>query len=495
MPVQPLRRRPSPVAPTKTSQRIYRALRGQILDGSLRAGAPLASTRALAIELAVSRSTVTAVYEQLAAEGYLETQRGKRAVVAAGVAPAPRQDREVGKQDFNHRDVSSYARRISGFDPATGTGTEPASVIDFRYGALSADDFPLLAWRKAYNRMLVQRQQRLGYGEPEGEAPLRQALRGYLHRARGLQCEADQIVIVHGSQQAIALCTQLLVNPRDGVVVEDPGYVMARRVFEAAGAQVLPVPVDEQGLDTRRLPAKACKLIYLTPSHQFPLGGVLPINRRKELLAWAVRQRAWIVEDDYDGEFRYGMRPVDALQSIDDSNGVIYVGTFSKALSPQLRLGYVVLPTSLVALFRQAKCLADRHAPRLDQLVLAALIEDGSYERHVRRCRRMNEQRRGTLLQALEKHLPDAVIVDGAASGLHMVIWLARVPARDEARFAEHARVHGVGIRPLSPLYASASSSRQRDCAGYVIGYASLPVEHIVLGVRRLATALRKFPA
>lgn len=476
-------------ATATTSLGIYQSIKAQILDGSLRAGAFMPSTRTLADELGVSRSTVTAVYEQLAAEGYLETRQGRRASVAAGAAPAASSRRQETSETLLPRKLSAFGERVAAYADGNAAAPETPGFIDFLYGALNADDFPMLAWRRAYNRVLVRRQALLSYDPPEGESALRNALQGYLHRARGLQCEASQIVIVHGSQQAIDLCTRLLVNARDRVVVEEPCYVMARRVFEAAGAAIVPVPVDDQGLDTAQLPGQRCKLAYVTPSHQFPLGGVLPINRRKELLAWAQSQQAWIVEDDYDGEFRYGMRPVEPLQTIDSSRGVIYVGTFSKALSPQMRLGYMVLPTELVPVFREGKRLCDRHAPRQDQLVLAAMIEDGSYERHVRRCRRLNELRRAALLQALQRYLPDTVDVAGAASGLHVVLWLRGVPARKEAALVAHARTLGVGVRPVSPLYAG-RAARQ---AGLVMGYASLSQAHIVEGIRRLAASLDSF--
>ena len=238
------------------------------------------------------------------------------------------------------------------------------AAIDFLYGAIAARDFPALAWRRAYLAALLSPPSRLYYAPPEGDAALRRALQGYLGRARGLRCDAEQIVIVHGSQQAIDLCARVLLDPDDAFVFEDPGYLMARRCFEATGARLLPVPVDAHGLDTDRLPRDGrIRLAYVTPSHQFPLGGTLPIARRQALLQWARRQRAWVVEDDYDGEFRYGQRPIDALQSIDTEGRVIYVGTFSKALSPQMRLGYLVLPPALVPAFRQAKRLTDRHAP------------------------------------------------------------------------------------------------------------------------------------
>ncbi|MFJ3463448.1 PLP-dependent aminotransferase family protein [Achromobacter spanius] len=475
----------------RTSDGIYRSIKEQILYGRLQVGALMPSTRALADDLAISRSTITAVYEQLAAEGYLETQQGRRARVAS-VGPQRRQRQSRVTQSQVAPVLSAYGTRLAQVGNSALPIKDSGDCIDFLYGALASDDFPTLVWRKAYNRLLVQRQDRLSYADPEGHLALRTALQGYLFRARGLQCDLSQIMIVNGSQQAIDLCGRLLVDPGDRVVVEDPCYGMARRVFEVEGAEIVAVPVDSQGLDTSRLPSLGCKVAYVTPSHQFPLGGVLPIARRKELLAWAKAQRVWIIEDDYDGEFRYGMRPVDPLQSIDSSGSVIYVGTVSKALSPQLRLGYMVLPPALAGVFREAKRLNDRHVSMLDQLVLASIIDDGSYERHVRRGRRLNEQRRGALLQALDRHLSGEVNVDGAASGLHVVIWFPAIPAHAEPDLAEYARKSGVGIRPVSPLYATGSAARS-VMAGFVIGYASLSVTQIEEGVRRLAASVNAF--
>ncbi|OGB78166.1 MAG: GntR family transcriptional regulator, partial [Burkholderiales bacterium RIFOXYC12_FULL_60_6] len=410
---------------TGAGRHVYDLLRAQIVDDTLPAGARAPSTRGLAAELGVSRTTVTAAYEQLVAEGYLVTSTGRAARVARPLtAPAPAElpSSSCGTQPAPT--LSDYGQRLLAIGMSALPHAEPAR-FDFLYGAVASRDFPTLAWRRAYQTELLQQQQRLYYVPPEGDASLRSALQGYLRRARGLTCDAGQILVVHGSQQAIDLCARLLLDAGDAFVFEDPGYLMARRCFEATGASCLATPVDAQGLDTSRLPKESnARLVYVTPSHQFPLGGVLPITRRQQLLQWARRQNAWIVEDDYDGEFRYGQRPIDALQSIDGDGRVIYVGTFSKALSPQLRLGYLVLPPELVSVFRQAKRLTDRHAPVLEQRVLASLIESGSYERHVRRMRRENERRRAALLEAVARHLPKDAQVGGTAAGLHVVLWL-----------------------------------------------------------------------
>lgn len=499
---------------TGAGRRIYDLLRGQIADGTLAAGATAPSTRALAAELGVSRTTVTAAYEQLAAEGFLLTSAGRAARIAgpSRSAALPRGKLARAQRTAAAPRLSGFGDRLSVLDLSTSSAAAPVR-FDFLYGAVAARDFPVQAWRRAYQSALLQAAPNLSYARPEGEPDLRQALQGYLRRARGLVCDAEQVLVVHGSQQAIDLCARLLLQAGDCFVFEDPGYLMARRCFEATGAQGLPVPVDAQGLQTEALPAGVgVRLAYVTPSHQFPLGGVLPIHRRTALLAWAQREEAWIVEDDYDGEFRYGQRPIDPLQAIDTQGRVIYVGTFSKALSPQLRLGYLVLPPALVPVFRQAKWLSDRHAPVLEQRALAALIDSGAYERHVRRVRRENERRRSALLDAVARHLPPDAKVSGTAAGLHVVLWLPGLPQSAEAALVAAARQAGVGVYPVSLLYAAeaaglvdgadAQGARGADApatpqrpAGLILGYASLTVEQIEQGIRVLAEVLARLCA
>ena len=475
----------------QTSRRIYAAIKSQIAEGTLCAGSKLPSTRAFANEHGVSRTTVLAVYEQLAAEGYIETAPGAVAKVAVGIAVASAAPLSKQLRSVDELTLSAYSRHASQFDLQVQHHESPArEMINFLYGALSPHDFPALAWRRAYNRALLQKQSELYYSSPQGELDLRTELRGYLRRARGLTCDADQILIVNGSQQAIDLCARVLLDPGDRVVIEEPCYLKAHHVFEAAGAQMHATPVDENGLITQVLPKGRCTLAYVTPSHQFPLGGVMPIGRRQELLAWAKRSSAWIVEDDYDSEFRYGLRPVDALQSIDDAGCVIYIGTFSKALSPQLRIGYLVLPKSLTDIFVQVKNLSDRHSPRLEQAALANLIHSGAYERHVRRVRRDNERRRYALLRALEKYMPNNALVEGAASGLHVVVWINNLRADQEALLVVQAFELGVGIRPISAMYRAGAAHRSQSCAGLVLGYASLSLDDIDTGIKKLAAAV-----
>jgi GntR family transcriptional regulator/MocR family aminotransferase len=442
--------------------------------------------------MGVSRTTVTTAYEQLTAEGFLVTSRGRVARVATSIVSRVPNQARAPQHSGRVLSLSKFGHRVARLKLPALPVTQP-TPIDFVYGALASRDFPALVWRREYQRQLLQQQHNLYYAAPEGDASLRRSLQGYLRRARGLTCDAEQILVVHGSQQAIDMCARLLLDAKDAFVFEDPGYLMARRCFEASGAKLMAQSVDTQGLLTSGLPRDdRVRLAYVTPSHQFPLGGVLPIGRRLELLQWAKRQRAWILEDDYDSEFRYGQRPIDALQSIDQDARVIYIGTFSKALSPQLRLGYLVLPPALIPVFRQAKRLSDRHAPVLEQRVLSSLIDSGAYERHVRRVRREHERRRAALLDAVARYLPGSAEAVGAAAGLHIMLWLPFRAAHEEPALVAAARDRGVGIYPVSPLFARANAAARSRPAGLILGYASLSVDQIQQGIRTLATVLRR---
>ncbi len=473
-----------------TGQRIYDLIRSQIDTGAFRPGEKLPSTRALAADLGVSRSTVVVIYEQLASEGYIETAAGARARVVHGIRQRKPQGRRnpMGPSKQSPA-LSAYAQRVQALALPQRAVADPGH-INFLYGAIADEDFPKLAWRRFYNQALTRRQRHLYYGVAEGEADLRAELQGYLLRARGLSCTVDQILVVQGTQQALELCAKLLVDPGSSVVMEEPCYLMARRTFESVGARVIATPVDEQGLVTSALPRTRNTLAYVTPSHQFPLGSVMSISRRQALLAWAQRHASWIIEDDYDSEFRYGLRPVDPLQSLDAHGCVVYIGTFSKALSPQLRLGYLVLPPALIAPFRRAKQLADRHAPTLEQVVLAELIRSGAYERHLRRLRRANERRRAALIEAIDKHLGARARVEGTDSGLHVVLWVKGVAMRAEQTVVARARALGVGVWPVSPLYAEGTKFRTERSAGFILGYAGLKVDEIDRGLRLLAQVI-----
>ena len=477
------------------SRALYQEFLARIADGTYAAGAALPSTRALAAERGLSRATVTLVYEQLAAEGFIETRTGAASRVAVGaappgqppwaVAPGATSDRLAGR-------LSAIGERIAALQLALASPAAPGE-IDFIYGPLAGSDFPTLTWIKALRAVERQRQRRLEYEDPRGNPGLRKALQTHLSQTRGLACSVDQLLIVNGSQQALDLCARLLIDPGDGVVVENPGYRMAHHAFEACGAALRYLDVDGHGLLTGQLAGvEPARLAYVTPTHQFPLGSFLPIGRRRQLLDWAAERQAWVIEDDYDSEYRYSVRPEATLQSLDTHGCVIHVGTFSKTLSPQLRLGYMVLPPALVDTFAAAKRLTDRHAATGTQRALALLLEDGSYDRHVRRIRRLQQARQRALLQALERHLGDQVEVQGDASGLHLVLWVRALPASAESALVKAARQLGVRVHPISPLFRpDTPATAPRRPVGLVMGYALLELEAIEEGVRRLAEALR----
>jgi GntR family transcriptional regulator / MocR family aminotransferase len=473
-------------------QQVYQSLRQAILSGAAGPGARLPSTRALARDLGVSRNTVLLAYDQLLAEGYLAGRRGSGSYVASAL-PGPRltsgeATRRASPRATGRPRLSAYGRRVAALGdvpPPQASGHLP---YDFRYGVPAVDDLPHRQWRRLVGRVVRDASPAsMAYGPTMGQAPLRAALAAYLRRVRGVVCDPEHVVVVNGSQQALDLAARVLLEPGDRVVIEEPHYQGARRVFLAAGARLLPAPVDGEGLDVARLPREAARarLAYVTPSHQFPLGGIMSLPRRLALLAWARRARAYVIEDDYDSEYRYEGRPVEAVQGLDRRGHVIYVGTLSKVLFPALRVGYLILPPALVDAFRAAKWLADRHTPTLEQSVLAAFIQHGDFERHVRRSRTRNAARRAALLEALATSLGARVEVAGANAGVHLVLWLTGISSRAMPGLIARAADEGVGVYPIAPYYL-----RPPERQGLILGYASLDEAKIREGIRCLRVAL-----
>jgi GntR family transcriptional regulator / MocR family aminotransferase len=473
-------------------QRLYRGLRGAMLDGRLPAGSRLPSTRTLAADLRLSRNCVLMAFDQLFSEGYVEGRVGAGTFVSATLpdralrpwngpattlppAPPPR--------------LSAHARRVmsmSRFPPAWGG--DRALRYDFRYGLPAVEHFPHETWRRLLARRARATSIRtLWYGPAVGFGPLREAIAAHLRAARGLVATADQVVVVNGSQQALDLATRLLVDRGDRVVIEEPSYDAARRIFQAAGARLLPVAVDDAGLDVSRLPRGGrVRLAYVTPSHQFPTGAVLSLARRLELLRWAERTGAHVLEDDYDSEFHYEGRPLAAVQGLDRSGRVLYVGTFSKVLFPSLRIGYLVVPPSLVPALAAIRWLTDCHTPNFEQEVLADFITEGHFERHLRRSRARNASLRGALIEAFDECFGDRVEITGAHAGIHVVAWLRGILAQDLPALRARATKRGVGVYAVEPYYL-----RPPREAGLLIGHGSLDEREIRAGVRILAEVLK----
>ncbi|MQB43669.1 PLP-dependent aminotransferase family protein [Rhizobium sp. ICMP 5592] len=470
------------------ARHIYEELKAQIANGIYATGSPIPSTRSLAAELGVARSTVTIAYEQLLSEGFIESRQGARTRVAM-LRPEETLPEPVASTTPTGRRLSASGERLQAL-PHPPQHNPSKLVADFRYGDLAASDFPTLLWKRAVDDTVKRRRDRLAYDDPRGSLALRTALQAYLWRARGIRCELNQLIIVNGSQQGLDLCTRLLVDPGDAVVIEDPCYMMARHVFAAVGATVVSVPADHEGLNTSLLSAIDARLAYVTPSHQYPLGGVMPIGRRNALLAWSRQCGAYVIEDDYDGEYRYDIAPVPPLQTLGGADNVIYLGTLSKTLSPTLRIGYMVVPQELGDAFAAAKRLTDRHSPQLEQEAAATLIATGAYERHVRRTRRRNAARRATLLAALRAKLGNRLTIVGADAGLHVIVWCNAKSASEESQLIERARQAGIGLYPVTPTYAAADAPYRPDRAGFIIGYASLDEHQIERGVDVLAVLL-----
>jgi GntR family transcriptional regulator / MocR family aminotransferase len=449
-------------------RRLYNALRAAMLEGRLPAGARLPSTRALAAQLGIARGTVVAVFEQLASEGYVSGR------VGSGTAVAPRLPDswfKPGRSPLKRSPAAVTAPTLSRWAVSLGAssfGIEPRMPRPFRAHWPAVDMFPTELWGRAVARR-ARRDERLllSDGDARGYRPLRDAVAVYLRSARGVRCSADQVVILPSTQQLVDLVARLVINPGDRVWMEDPGYRGARAIFEAAGAAIVPVPVDDDGMQVATAVERApnARLAYLTPGHQAPLGVTLSLERRFALLEWAAKRGAWIIEDDYDSEYRYEGRPLPALQGIDRTELVIHTGTFSKTLLPSLRLAYAVVPDRLLDPFLAAKSVIDRFTPPLLQATLSDFMEAGHFGRHLRRMREVYKERRAALLDALAAELANVVTVVGANAGLDLCVRFS--PGVDDRRVVRGLAEASIDAIALSRHTIEAKSS------GLLLGFAA----------------------
>lgn len=474
-------------------QQVYHALRQAILEGVLTAGQKMPSTRLLSSENSVSRNTVVMAYDQLIAEGYVETRVGAGTFVAANI-PAQRITAKpnaiVRKAGGLNPRLSGYGRRVLANYAGARSASDQKLDVDFRYGAINPDDFPLDIWRRIVLRKLKRSQvDWLQYSDPAGFKPLRTAICNHIKQHRAIDTASNRIVIVNGSQQAFDILGRILLNDGDAAAIEEPGYAGARRSLEATGAKIEYIPLDEGGIDIEKLAqcAHTPKLVYVTPSHQFPTGSIMKLSQRLAILEWAAKSKAYLIEDDYDSEFHFDNRPIEAIHALDAGNSVIYVGTFSKTLFPALRLGYVVLPEQLVQPFLAARSLIDRHSPTIMQEVLADFISDGHYERHVWKIRTKLSKRRATLMRELRTALGSDVILEGANAGLHSLVWFPGLkPAAASEIITEVSRA-GVGVYPIEPYFRKGP-----PFAGLLLGYGSVEERKISKGVAVIADIVRK---
>jgi GntR family transcriptional regulator/MocR family aminotransferase len=470
-------------------ERIAQELRQMILDGRLRPGQRLPGSRELAADLGVARITVVVALERLVAEGYLEGRERVGFFVAAAPPDAglrvppmePRPDEGAIREPVFRLDAPPLLPLVR--------GGRPRPELDFWVGRPDPALFPAQAWREAIRAKLARAGPALAeYPEPQGDVELRAAIAEWLGPSRGMRVDPDDVVVVAGSQEGLNLVARMLVGHVKAFVHEDPCYGGALELFARAGLPCLPVPVDAHGLAVQRLPEIRRALLYVTPSHQYPLGVTLAAERRARLLDWAVRTGSFVLEDDYDGDFRYEDSPLPALAALDQRGCVLYLGTFSKSLAPGLRLGHLVVPPGLRAAARAWKALSSIASPWLEQAAMAEFMRSGAFERHVRRIRRAYRARRDRLIAGLEQLL-GPLEISGRRGGMHLA-WRLPPGSPPAERIERRALEAGVGIYGLRSAGARASPGHPRLADTLLLGYAALPEPAIDRAVERLGRVL-----
>lgn len=472
-------------------RQLYKELQQAILTGRLKPRDKLPSTRTLAKLLGLSRTTITQCYEDLISEGYLETTLGSGTFVCENLPEKLLKAKPLAQLNTtnelidNQTNLSSYSQRLAKI-PLLPLSSE--IKVSFKAWSPDLKEFPLKEWGKILSRFCrSEKKNLLGYSTNSlGYWPLRQAIADYLTRSRAVRCSAEQIAIVGGSQQALDFITRIFINPGDGVAIEDPGYLGAKQAFFSYGAKLYPIAIDNNGIvvdKLKEIDSKLLKLVYVTPSHQFPTGATLSLPRRLELLAWAKSENIIIIEDDYDSEYRYSGRPIPALQGLNLNNNVIYVGTFSKVLFPALRIGYLVIPYSLTSLFAQIKYLTDRLCPMIDQYVLTEFINTGALERHIRRMRTIYNARRETMVTALIKYFGDSIEIVGENAGMHLMVRLTSNLSEQEIT----KKLSSKAIELISAQNYYLQPNRENE---FILGYSTLDEKAIKEGIHKLAQAL-----
>jgi GntR family transcriptional regulator/MocR family aminotransferase len=507
---------------------IYAAIRGAIVARSLRGGERIPSTRALATQLGISRIPVLTAYSQLLAEGYFEARTGAGTFVSSslpsvglgaaapqgnwGVASAWASEGHVQERVADGRPLGDAHSRVRSRVGARGRGKKPKQARQsrrmktlpqherpswfggtgaFSFSQPAVDAFPFHVWTRLMSRYWRGvHLSALEYGDPMGLPKLREAIAAYLRASRSVRCEWQQVMIVSGSQQALDVTARVLLDEGDPVWVEEPGYWLARNMLVSAGAKIVPVPVDGEGLNVAagiasdKRNGRHARAAFVAPSHQFPMGATMSAARRMQLLEWAEREGAFIVEDDYDSEYRYDSKPIASLQGMDRAGRVIYIGTFSKVLFPAMRVGYIVVPPELVGTFTAVRHAMDVCPPHLFQSVLADFLGEGHFSRHIRKMRQIYGERRDVLVNCLREQCGRLLRVEGAEAGLHVTVTLAR-GFRDRA-VCEAAALKKLWLWPLSPSYLNKGRARH----GFILGFGGTTAAEIPAGVKRLREVL-----
>lgn len=462
-------------------KQVYEAICGAILRRYLRAGQRVPSSRALAAELRISRIPVLNAYSQLLAEGYFEARIGSGTFVSRSLPdqsmsleqsqPVLSKTRRVRAQ------VSTSVAQLPSYKPVLWAGKWGAFIV----GQLAFEHFPFQVWSSLVNRHVRKvRVNSLHYGSPMGLESFRGTIAEYLRTTRAVNCDASQIMVVSGSQQALDLCSRVLLNPGDKVWFEEPGYILARHVLTVAGCNLVPVPVDAEGLNVAAgiQRSRKARAAFVTPSHQFPLGVTMSASRRLQLLDWAHSSGSWIIEDDYDNEYRYESMPIASLQGLDRHSRVIYIGTFSKTLFPSLRLGYIVIPRDLVDSFLAVRHVMDVCPQHHYHVVLNDFISEGHFARHIRRMRMIYSERRDVLVKALKSEFGSKVEIQGSEAGMQLVVTLPK--GLRDGPLAERAAAQGLWLWPLSGCYME--KARQ----GLVLGFGSTTPKEMPRAVGQL---------
>ena len=469
-------------------RQLYLQIRKQILSGRLQGGVRLPSTRTLSTELALSRITILNAFDQLIAEGFLASRTGAGTYVGNEWESRGGVDDEKQRQPPRLSDLSQsmLSLRSKHFSGVSYADWDPASPTSFLPSHSTYDAFPQHIWKRLMSRHLHKpTKAMLGYGELQGLLALRTAIAEYVFDARGIDCTAEQVVIVSGAQQAFNLLGMLLLNPQDSVWMEDPGHIAARIALQAQGAQVVPLRIDDQGIDIVQGLAECpdARLVFTTPSRQHPLGVTMSYARRQALIDWAAQYQSWIIEDDCDSEFRYSGRPLPALYAMDQRARVIYVGTFSKVLFPSLRLGYVILPHALIEPFCTLRAVMDRSPPTLLQAVTADFMSEGHFLGHIRRMRALYQARQQALVEQLQEQLGDFFSITPVEAGMHLIAWL---PAElDADALAKELARHNIHTYALSDYCL-----QNYLPPALLIGFAGTPADKARERVEALAQAL-----
>ncbi|PQV53861.1 PLP-dependent aminotransferase family protein [Paraburkholderia sp. BL21I4N1] len=463
---------------------LYESLRRAILDGAIRHGSRLLASRALAEQLGIARNSVLYAYERLTEEGFIAASRHGSIVTMVSGAEGTASTAVARLQSSG----SGLSRRVADLPRER---TSPDDPTPFRPGVPALDEFPLAPWRASMERAWrTVSSDELGYGNNSGHPALRRSIAEYVRVSRGVRCSAEQVFITAGTQASLDLCACMFADAGDSVWVEDPGYHGAKAAFQAAGLQLVPIPVDAAGMaptadDWQQTPPR---LLYLTPSHQYPLGSVLSLERRWSIIDNAVAHGAWIIEDDYDSELRHSGPPLPSIQGLVEHAPVIYLGTFSKTMFPALRMGFMVVPAHLVTQVDGTLSEIARQGRVAEQIALADFIDSGKYARHLRRMRRLYQQRRSALVTAIERHMGDLVTVSSDGGGMHLTVRLD-APLRDQDVSAA-TREHGLHIAALSAF----CQHPERDAEhynGFMLGYAGVKPQGAEALVARLAAVVR----